>query len=459
MFGKYISVLKTPGVLPFTAAAFLGRAQMSMIGLGAVLLLQSERGSFAVAGTVSAIYALSLAVIGPQAARLIDIFGQRKVLRIQLLIHVPLMAALIPLASSSVPNWVLYVLAFFTGGVQPNLGALVRARWAAKLHGSSQLRTAFAWESLLDEALFVMGPPLATFLAVSVYPNSAMIFASVLLLVGTAWFASLKNTEPAVQPRVKDAPRQRPAIALPGVAAVALVLVFIGAIFGSFEVTTVAFAEQHGHKGVAGVLLAMNAVGSLLGGLVFGALALRASLVKQFLVVLALLAAAMAPLAFLQTIPLLAIGSFISGVAVAPVLISGMALIERIVPASRLTESMSWPSAGIAVGLSVASPVAGVIVDRFPASYGYLVTSSMALLAAAVGFIEMRKLRRADEAAAQRHAAQAAQIVIPSPAALPPGASATEIAIAESAAPAAVIPAPATELAMTADVSEPCQRV
>jgi hypothetical protein len=51
---------------------------------------------------------------------------------------------------TDVPNWVLYVLAFFTGGVQPNIGALVRARWSAKLTGSGSLRTAFAFESMLD---------------------------------------------------------------------------------------------------------------------------------------------------------------------------------------------------------------------------------------------------------------------------------------------------------------------
>jgi MFS family permease len=400
MFGKYVAVLKTPGALRFSVAGFMGRAQMSMIGLGAVLLLQSERGSYAIAGTVSAIYALSMAVISPQASRLVDIFGQRRILRIQLALHVPLMSVLIALAMTDVPNWVLYVLAFFAGGVQPNIGALVRARWSAKLSGSGSLRTAFAWESMLDEVIFVAGPPLATFLVIAVFPSAAMIVATIVLAVGTWWFSSLRESEPKPVGRMPNQARQRPAIALPGVAAVALIYVFVGGIFGSFEVTTVAFADQHGHKGIAGLLLALNSVGSLAGGLVFGALTLRATLLRQFVAMLVLLSLVVLPLPMLTSIPLLSVGALIAGVAVAPVLISGIALVERIVPTARLTESMSWSTAGLAVGLAVSSPIAGFIVDGNPASTAYWVTAACAFAAAVTGMTQIGPLRRANRAAA-----------------------------------------------------------
>lgn len=406
MFGKYLSVLRTPGARRFSAAAFIGRAQMAMIGLGAVLLLQHERGSYAIAGTVAAIYALSMAVISPQVSRLIDVFGQRPILRIQLVLHVPAMSALIVLAMTDVSVWVLYGLAFFTGGVQPNLGALVRARWSAKLTGTGQLRTAFAWESLLDEVIFVAGPPLATFLVIAVFPSAAMVVATVLLVIGTWWFTTLRDSEPHPAGRAAPGgPRQRPAIMLPGVAAIALIYVLIGSIFGSFEVTTVAFADQHGHKGIAGLLLAVNSFGSLLGGLVFGALNLRASLLRQFLFVLGLLALIFLPLPLYSSIWSLALGSMLAGVAIAPVLISGMALIERIVPAARLTESMSWPTAGIAVGLAISSPAAGLIVDSHPASMAYWITTGCAVAAALVAAAQLGPLRRANRAAAARIAA------------------------------------------------------
>jgi MFS family permease len=404
MFGKYVSVLRVPGAARFSVTGFIGRFQMSMIGLGAVLLLQHERGSYAIAGAVSAIYALSMAVISPQVSRLIDAWGQRKVVPIQLFVHLPAMAVLILLAMNDTPEWSLFALAFVAGASQPNIGPLVRARWSKLLTGTGSLRTAFAWESLLDEVIFIAGPPLATVLALSLFPSAALVVATVLLAIGTMLFLAQRGTEPPPSGATEHR-GQRPAIALPGVAAVALVYVLIGGVFGAWEVTTVAFAQQQGHAGAAGVLLAVYSLGSLCGGLVFGALTLRASMLRQFLFVLALMAVVTLPLPLLGNVWLLGLGALVAGIAVAPVLISGMSLIERIVPMSRLTESMSWPSAGLAVGLAVASPLAGVIVDAHSASTAYWITSGCAVGAAVVGFALLGSLRRANVAASGRIAA------------------------------------------------------
>lgn len=405
MFGKYISVLRVPGAARFSAAGLVGRMQMSMIGLGAVLLLQHERGSYAVAGAVSATYALSMAIISPQVSRLIDTLGQRRVVPIQLIVHVPSMVALIVLAMNPTPDWLLYLMAFVTGAAQPNIGPLVRARWSNLLTGTGSLRTAFAWESLLDEVIFIGGPPLATVLALTLFPSAAMVVATVLLAVGTVLFLAQRGSEPKPAGAHARHHRQRPAIALPGVAAVAVVYVLIGAVFGAWEVTTVAFAQQHGHAGAAGLLLAVYSVGSLCGGLVFGALTLRASILRQFLFMLSVMAVVTFPLPLLGTVWLLGLGALVAGIAVAPVLISGMALIERIVPMSRLTESMSWPSAGLAVGLAVASPLAGVIVDAHSASTAYWITSGCAVGAALTAYALLSSLRRANAAAGARIAA------------------------------------------------------
>src|SRR5699024_7350348 len=164
-------------------------------------------------------------------------------------------------------------------------------------------------------------------------------------------------------------------------------------------------AKQHEHPGVAGLVLAIYSFGSLCGGLVFGAVKLRASILRQFLAMLAVMAVVTFPLPLLGSVWLLAIGALVAGIAVAPVLISGMALIERIVPMSRLTESMSWPSAGIAVGLALASPLAGVIVDAHSASVAYWITAGCAVLAAVTGFAQLGSLRRANAAATERIAA------------------------------------------------------
>jgi predicted MFS family arabinose efflux permease len=401
VFGPYLTVLRVPGAAKFSAAGFLARMQMSMSGLGAVLLISMERGSYAIAGVVSAIYALSNAVVSPQISRLIDRDGQHKVVPIQLLIHLPIIAGLILLAVFGKADWPLYPMAFLAGASQPNVGPLVRARWSALLSGTAGLRTAFAWESLIDEVVFITGPPLATILALRFFPSAALVVATGFLVVGVYLLLIQRRTEPAPS-RASHGRVGRPAILLPGVAAVALVYVFVGGIFGAWEVTTVAFSAQHGQPGAAGVLLAVYSLGSLSGGLIFGALNLRASLLHQFLTVLAALAVVTLPLPWLTSLPLLGLGALVAGIAVAPVLISGIALVERVVPTARLTESMSWATAGLTVGLAIASPIAGVIVDSHSASTAYWITSGCAVFAALAAFSMFGSLHRADAAAEAR---------------------------------------------------------
>jgi predicted MFS family arabinose efflux permease len=387
--------------------------QMSMIGLGAVMLLSAERGSFAVAGAVSAIYALSNAVIGPQVSRLIDSFGQSKVVPIQLLVHVPTLLAMIGVALWTTLTWPIYLLAFIAGASQPIMGPLVRARWSVQLHGTSLLRTAFAWESLIDEAVFIIGPPLATIVALQINPSAGLLLATILLVAGTILLLAQRSTEPKPTGR-HTAAKGRPAILLPWVAAIAAVFMMMGALFGSFEVTTVAFTKAAGVPEAAGVVLALYAVGSLLAGLIFGALALRASLLRQFMIATAVLAVVTAPLPFLAQVWQIAVGLFVAGLACSPVLISGMSFIERVVPGGRLTESMAWVTSGVAVGIAVASPVAGVIIDGFGARTAYWVTSGSAIGALLVALCFLPSLRRA-QAGAPRAAERVLAVGAPSP--------------------------------------------
>jgi predicted MFS family arabinose efflux permease len=375
--------------------------QMSMCGLGAVLLISIERGSYALAGVVSAIYALSNAVVAPQFSRLIDQYGQHRVVPLQLAVHLPAITGLILLAVLGSADWPLYPMAFVAGAFQPNVGPLVRARWSALLTGTSSLRTAFAWESLIDEVVFITGPPLATILALQLFPSAALVVATAFLVIGLYFLLIQRRTEPSPSPTTQGR-IGRPGILLPGLAAIALVYMFVGGIFGAWEVTTVAFASQHGQPAASGVLLAVYSVGSLSGGLIFGALNLRASLLHQFLTVLTALAIVTLPLPWLDSLTLLGLGALVAGIAVAPVLISGMALVERIVPTSRLTESMSWATGGLMVGLAVASPIAGVIVDTHSASVAYWITSGCAIGAALAAWALFGSLRRADELAQQR---------------------------------------------------------
>ena len=401
MFRPYLQVLRHPGALRFTAAGWLARMQMSMVGVGAVLFVSAERDSFAVAGIASAVFSIAVAAIGPQVSRLIDTFGQRTVVPIQLAIHVPAVIGIILVGTFTTLNWPIYVLAGIAGAAAPNIGPLVRARWSAQLSGSPMLRTAFAWESLIDEVVFILGPPLATIVALQVFDSAALVLATAFLIVGTALLLMQTSTEPRPSGRAQSK-GGRPAILLPGLAGIAAIFVLVGGVFGTMEVTSVAFAKEQGSPGSAGLILAVYSVGSLGGGLVFGALNLKATLVRQYVTAACAVGLVTLPIPFLDSIWSVSAGALFAGIAVAPVLISGMALVERIVPAARLTESMSWASSGLSVGLAISMPVAGMIIDNDGASSAYLLMSGFAVGAAIIALLMLGTLRRA-YAAAERH--------------------------------------------------------
>ena len=80
MANPYLQVLRTPHALPMVLAAFIGRLPLSMVGLGCVLLVASETGSYGYGGAVAAAGAVTTALAGPVLGRLADSHGQRRVL-------------------------------------------------------------------------------------------------------------------------------------------------------------------------------------------------------------------------------------------------------------------------------------------------------------------------------------------------------------------------------------------
>ena len=184
-----------------------------------------------------------------------------------------------------------------------------------------------------------------------------------------------------------------------------LVLTFVGvgAIFGSVDVVTVAFADHLHHKPLTSVVLAVYALGSCVAGIVFGPLRLRGPLSRRFLVGIICMAVSMLPLLFVRYLVALAAALFVAGLSISPTMVTTMGLVERIVPASKLTEGMTWTTTGLAVGVAFGSSAAGWVVDDAGSSAGFRVTVAAGAFAAATAFLGARRLRSAPEQQERAH--------------------------------------------------------
>ncbi|MET7597865.1 hypothetical protein ABZS84_22805 [Streptomyces sp. NPDC005481] len=97
---NYRSLLRTPGAAAFFLSASLGRVGIAMTSLSIVWLVQRHTDTFTSAGLVTGAFAVADAVPAPQLARLVDRFGQTRVLPPTLFAHAGAMALLVILVAA-----------------------------------------------------------------------------------------------------------------------------------------------------------------------------------------------------------------------------------------------------------------------------------------------------------------------------------------------------------------------
>jgi MFS family permease len=408
----YLAVLAAPGALRFSAAAFVARMPMSMFGLGTVLLISSVTGRYGLAGAVAGVGSLGYAVCVPQVARLADRFGQHRVLPPLAVFFSLATAALVGCAELGAPLWTLVGTGCLAGASMPSLGSMVRSRWSALLGDSPQLHTAFSLESVFDETIYVIGPAVVTLLATEVYPAAGVIVAAVLCLTGTLLFAAQRRTEPparlaktrAPKPRASAARRPEFRVPAPGLITLGPVYACLGAMFSAFDLSTIDFAQEHGHKPLAGLIIGCYALGSAIGGFWYGSRTWQAPLPRRFATTLCLTCAGMATFWAMPGLLSLATVVLVSGLAISPTFIAGYGLVERQAPTARRTEAMAWLGSTIAVGVAAGSAISGQIIDAGGARWGYAFGAgcgAAAVTACLLGIARLRVPRPAEWADAR----------------------------------------------------------
>jgi MFS family permease len=409
----YAEIFRDRRARRFSAAGVIGRMPMAMLGLGTVLLISARTGHYGVAGSVAASGALGAALCAPQLARRVDRFGQRRVLIPLCIVFALAVAGLVLAVQLGAPDWVLFLPGILAGASMPVLGPMVRARWSVLLAGSPRLHTAFSLESVGDELCYMVGPAVVTLLATQVHPAAGVTAAAALCLAGTLWFASQRDTEPAVRVKPRDSPGEarhsggtegRPpglakppgarrfSLAAPGLIVLAPVYVFLGGMFVSVDLSTVAFATSFGHKPLAGVLLACWAFGSGVGGLWYGTRNWRSPTWRRFAITLALTVAGVWTFGTVPNLITLALVQFLCGMAIAPTLIAGYSLMEEQAWPGRTTEAMTWLSTGIGLGVACGATAAGFILDAFGARWGYVFAASCGTASVLLCLAGLRRL-------------------------------------------------------------------
>jgi MFS family permease len=359
-----------------------------MTGLGIVWLVHQSTGSYAAAGSVTGGFAVAEALAGPQVARLIDRFGQTRMLPITLLAHAAAVALLISLTVSAAQLWVLIAAGVLAGGSLPQLGAQTGARWSYALRGTPLLSSAFALESLSTGVAFMVGPALIGTVSALASPVVGSVLATSLLLAGGFLVAAQRSTAPppAEPGQHQSASRllHKRFVGLIGTS------IGIGLFFGSMQVSVTAFAVARGTPELAGPLYSITSLVSLFAGLAYGARRWRTPPQTQLLIVLAGLTLTCLPLLAADSPLTAGTALALPGLAIAPFQTLSAVLAESSVEPVVLTQAFTWLNSGGAAGIALGAAFAGRVVDSHSPHYGFLVALGSTLLATMMAVVVHR---------------------------------------------------------------------
>jgi predicted MFS family arabinose efflux permease len=383
------SVRAGAGLPALLGSSIIARLPLAMFSIALLVHARQLSGSFAVAGAASGAYAIASAVSAPALGRLVDRYGQARVLILGALLTASSLLAdgVLPRGA---PAALLVLLAATTGAATPPLAACVRSLLPAVVKDTTRLPAMFAFESTILELTFILGPPLALGIGSIWSTGAALILAGLLMLAGTLAFAA----HPASR-QARPAGARRPrggALRSPALRTLILVLLALGAVFGATDVGVIAATQTLGNATWAGPLLGIWGIGSLVGGLAAtrkgGARSARA--VTALL--LALAAAHTALILTTGSLILMGATIFMAGTTIAPSVASLYAMADCAATSGTRAEAFSWLVTASSTGAALGSGAAGALAQSAGPTGAFAVVAAAGAFAALVTLTRTRSL-------------------------------------------------------------------
>ncbi len=366
---KYADLLKTPGVARIISAQLTARLPSGMISLAYLLHIEQIFNSYGLAGLVLAATSFGQALAGPLTSRWMGHWGMRPVITLTIVVSAASMAAI---AFVLMPIGAYIAVGFIGGLATPPIQPAVRTIKPTMVT-SKQHTPLFSLDASAQEIIWIAGPVVTTFIATQISTELAIMVAGAFLIFGGLWFLSCRELGEVNIPRSKN----KMGVVL-GKPAVVLATVVGFLLIGAAAAVEVAVVSVFGHGGPeAGIILSIWAIGSIIGGLALGGMAIGPwALAARMLVVFIGIAMAGAFLDFWW----IAFALLIAGAGIAPALAVMFAIVSSSVKFSDTAEAYGWMGSGQLVGAALGSAVAGFAIDGFGSLGGFVAASIFALI-------------------------------------------------------------------------------
>lgn len=360
MASGYGDLLRTPHAARLLAGTLLGRLPNAMAALAVVLFLRSQGAGYGLAGGLSALYGLAVALGQPLLGRAVDRRGQPRVMTAAALLSAAGFALLAVCGPHPLAVAVAAVL--LAGAATPPLEGGLRALWPAVLRSEGQVHRAYALDAAAQEVLFTLGPLLVTLTVAAVSQAAAVLLTGVLGVAGT-----LVVVTSAPSRAWRAAPREAHwlgALRSTGLAVLLAACFFLGIALGALSLAAVAYGDAHGGGPAAAYVLAANGAGALIGGLGYGARAWTGPPERRLRLLSVCLAACYPPLLLTPSLPWMLPLAALAGVFLAPTLACAFVVVDRHAPAGTVTEAFSWVVTAVGVGSALGTAAAGAVAEH-----------------------------------------------------------------------------------------------
>ena len=345
---------------------------IAMDSIAIILFIYSVDKRYSLAGALTAVAALTTVVSSPLWSKVADRRGQRFVLAIAVPIRVLAIIAFINLVLAGAPVWSWFLSIFIAETGSISMGSMTRRRWVHVIDGKDKqlLSTSYAYESLVDELIFILGPIITTAIVAAIDPAAGLILGIVFLIVGVPLVASHKKSDPGVELHEGEE-KQSSVMRNRNLQAIAIPMTIVGGCFSAVNICVVALTTEQDLKAVSGLLLGIWAIGGATSALVNGAIRWKIAHGKRFIGYLSGMALVSLTFPFIENLYLLGFALFLQGICIAPLLPNGLPLVTHSVPASQMTQAITLATAGMPLTGALSSASAGKIIDLYGASTGF----------------------------------------------------------------------------------------
>ena len=376
---RYAELFRIPNVWVLTIACFPARIAYGMVGLSIFFKVEQATDSISFAGLAIGLNAAAGALTAGIRGSIMDKYGQTWPLRIMVPGYAGMAFALNAMDSKAM----MLTLAFVMGLSAPPINLSVRPLWKI-IVPDGYLRTAYAMDTAIMSAAGVIGPVIATSLALSSRPSLPLNICGALMLLGGGALALTKVSRSWI-------PEKKSADYLPLWKHKPLRLLmiegcFLGFGWGVFDVAVPAFTTIEKVPYLTAWIFTAMGLANILGGLLAGLVSKRTSSLRAMRRTYGIWFFASIPMALSYPGWSMIIAAALLGLLGGAIMVFYWEVMEAIRPQGSPTAMMGWLWTVEGTLMSIGSMAGGFISEHLSPTIALSITT----VCIGIGYIILR---------------------------------------------------------------------